>query len=68
MNPQQMTNEQFSIWITTQIIHSDLFEKADQIYEWLENKQPKGKLNFYVDGKENLLAFLPVGEINKTTL
>ena len=39
MIPQiQMTNEQFALWIATKMIHSNLFEKADQVYEWLENK------------------------------
>lgn len=66
MKQEPMTNEQFALWITIQIDHSNLFEKADQIYEWLEDKQPK-HLSFYVDGKESS-AFFPVGDINKTTL
>ena len=42
MIPQiQMTNEQFALWIAMQMIHSNVFEKADAVYEWLESKQKK---------------------------
>ena len=34
-----MTNEQFALWIATQMIHSNLFETGDAVYEWLENKR-----------------------------
>jgi hypothetical protein len=36
---QPMTNEQFALWIAMQMIHSNLFEKADIVYEWLESKR-----------------------------
>jgi len=39
MTPQPMTNEQFALWIAMQMIHSNLFEKADIVYEWLDNKK-----------------------------
>lgn len=45
-----MTNEQFALWIATQMIHSNLFEKADQVYEWLENKKPQqAELRHYIN-------------------
>ncbi len=34
-----MTNEQFALWIALQMIHSNLFETGDTVYEWLENKK-----------------------------
>ena len=38
MKQQTMTNEQFALWIATQMIHSNIFETADRVYEWLESK------------------------------
>ena len=41
MAPQVMTNEQFALWIATQMIHANLFETGDAVYEWLESKRKK---------------------------
>ena len=41
MAPQVMTNEQFALWIATQMIHVNLFETGDVVYDWLESKRKK---------------------------
>lgn len=49
----QMNNEQFALWIALQMIHSNLFEKADAVYEWLESKKPQqAELKHYLNGVE----------------
>jgi hypothetical protein len=35
----QMSNEQFALWIALQMIHSNVFETGDTVYEWLESKR-----------------------------
>ena len=54
MMPQiQMTNEQFALWIATQMIHSNLFETGDAVYKWLESKKPQqAELKHYLNGVE----------------
>ena len=47
MEPQTMTNEQFALWIATQMIHSNLFETADAVYEWLENKRSNSEYDIF---------------------
>jgi hypothetical protein len=41
MNQQQMTNEQFALWIasTKYSISHDVIKIADRYYEWLESKR-----------------------------
>ena len=49
----QMTNEQFALWIATQMIHSNLFETGDAVYKWLESKKPQqAELKHYINGVE----------------
>ena len=49
----QMTNEQFALWIATQMIHSNLFEIGDAVYKWLESKKPQqAELKHYLNGVE----------------
>lgn len=44
MNPQQLTNEQFALWMSAQVGNSDLINNADALYKWLESKKQKPKL------------------------
>ena len=53
MEQPTMTNEQFALWIATQMIHSNLFETGDAVYKWLESKKPQqAELKHYLNGVE----------------
>jgi hypothetical protein len=42
-----MTNEQFALWIATQMIHSNLFETGDAVYKWLESKRSNSEYDIF---------------------
>lgn len=44
MNPQQLTNEQFALWMSAQVGNADLINNADALYKWLESKKQNTKL------------------------
>ena len=44
MNPQQLTNEQFALWLSSQVGNADLINNAEALYKWLESKKQKPKL------------------------
>ncbi len=44
MNPQQLTNEQFALWMASQVTHQKLTDTANYLYDWLESKKQKPKL------------------------
>lgn len=41
MNPQQLTNEQFALWMSAQVGNADLINNAEALYNWLESKKKK---------------------------
>jgi hypothetical protein len=41
MNPQQLTNEQFALWLSSQVGNADLINNAEALYKWLESKKQK---------------------------
>lgn len=53
MNPQQLTNEQFALWMATQVTHQKLIDTADYLYDWLESKKPKQAEIKYYDSEGN---------------
>ena len=53
MTQPTMTNEQFALWIATQMTHSNLFKTGDAVYKWLESKKPQqAELKHYLNGVE----------------
>lgn len=53
MNPQQLTNEQFALWISVQFVNADYISNAESFYNWLESKQKKPTIPIPLNTQNN---------------